>query len=213
MLEALPEPARAEFVATAQRRRFRAGEVVFHAGDAAGSFHLIRTGHVAVRRSTRFGDVVTLTVLGPGELFGELGAMVPDGRRSATVVALDPTETLTWDRRDLAALRTEHPSFDTALVEMLTQQVHQLTAHLTEALFESADVRVLRRLLAVCQLYGGAASGTVIPLTQDDLASMAGTTRPTTNRTLRALEADEVVALSRGRITILRPDELARRAR
>jgi CRP/FNR family transcriptional regulator, cyclic AMP receptor protein len=187
--------------------------VVFHAGDTAGSVHLIRRGHVAVRRWTRFGDVVTLTVLGPGQHFGELGAIVPEGRRAATVVALDPTETWSWDRRDLTALRREHPAVDSALVELLVRQVHELTSHLTEALFESADVRVLRRLLAVGRLYGGAAPGTVVPLTQDDLAAMAGTTRSTTNRTLRALESDGIVALSRGRITILNPDELAERGR
>jgi CRP/FNR family transcriptional regulator, cyclic AMP receptor protein len=213
MLDGIPEPARAGFVATAGRRRFRSGEVLFHEGDLAGSVHVIRRGHVAVRRWTRLGDVVTLTVLGPGSLLGELGAIVPEGLRSATVVALDPTETWSWDRRELAALRAEHPSIDTALVELLIEQVHELTTHLTEALFESADVRVLRRLLAVSRLYGDAEPGTVIPLTQDDVATMAGTTRPTANRALRALEADRVVALARGRITILRPDELARRAR
>jgi CRP/FNR family transcriptional regulator, cyclic AMP receptor protein len=213
MLDGIPEPARTEFLAAARRRRFGAGEVLFHAGDPAGSVHVIRRGHVAVRRSTRLGDVVTLTVLGPGQLLGELGAIVPDGQRSATVVALDPTETLSWDRREMAALRAEHPSVDTALVELLIEQVHSLTAHLTEALFEPADLRVLRRLLNVCRLYGDGEPGTVIPLTQDDVASMAGTTRPTANRALRALEDDGVVTLSRGRITILRPDELARRAR
>lgn len=213
MLDDIPEPARAEFLASAQRRRFRSGEVLFHAGDPAGSVHLIRRGHVAVRRWTRVGDMVTLTVLGPGQLLGELGAIVADGQRAATVVALDPTDTWAWDRRELAALRRAHPSVDAALVDLLIERVHELSTHLEETLFEAADVRVLRRVLAVGEIYGGAAAGTVIPLTQDDVASMAGTTRSTANRALRALEADEVVELSRGRITILRPDELARRAR
>jgi CRP/FNR family transcriptional regulator, cyclic AMP receptor protein len=212
MLEALPEPERTTFLAAAQRRRFRPGEVVFHAGDPAGSVHVIRRGHVAVRQWTRFGDVVTLTVLGPDQLFGELGAVTPDGQRAATVIALDLTETWSWDRRELTALRRAHPAVDAALVALLTARIHDLTTHLTEALFESAETRVLRRLLAVCDLYGGRTAGTVVPLTQDDLASMAGTTRSTANRALRSLEADGIVELSRGRITIRDADALARQA-
>jgi CRP/FNR family transcriptional regulator, cyclic AMP receptor protein len=213
MLDGLPETDRTAFLAAARRRRFAAGEVVFHLGDTADTLHLVHRGHVAVRRTTRFGDVVTLSILGPGQLFGELGAAQVDGRRSATVVALDPTETWSWDRRAFAALRARHPGVDAALVDLLTAQVVQLTSHLMEALFESAPTRVLRRLLDVCGQYGGVEAGRVVPLTQDDLATMAGTTRPTVNRTLRALEADGVVALGRGRVTILDPEALARLAR
>jgi CRP/FNR family transcriptional regulator, cyclic AMP receptor protein len=213
MLDVLPEADRATIAAAATRRRYDAGQVVFHAGDAADSVHLIRRGHVTVRRSTRFGDVVTLSVLGPGDLFGELGAIQADGVRAATVVAIDPTETLRWDRAQFDQLRSRYPAVEAALVHVLTGQVSRITAHLMEALFESADTRIVRRLLAICELYGGPAAGTVVPLTQEDLAAMAGTTRPTVNRTLRAMVADGAIEVARGRITIVAPEMLARRAR
>jgi Crp-like helix-turn-helix domain len=79
-------------------------------------------------------------------------------------------------------------------------------------LYTTADTRVLRRLLALAEQFGDN-NGTVIPLTQDDLASMAGTTRPTANRVLKKAEADGVLRLSRGRMEILDTDQLARRAR
>ena len=69
---------------------------------------------------------------------------------------------------------------------------------------------MLRRLLAVAHQFGE--GGTVVTLTQDDLASMAGTTRPTANRVLKRAEADGLLRLSRGRIEILDADQLARRA-
>jgi CRP-like cAMP-binding protein len=79
-------------------------------------------------------------------------------------------------------------------------------------MFVPADTRVLRRLIAVAQQLGEN-GGTVITLTQDDLASMAGTTRPTANRVLKRAEADGLLRLARGRIEILDTDALAHRAR
>jgi CRP-like cAMP-binding protein len=52
-----------------------------------------------------------------------------------------------------------------------------------------------------------------IPLTQDELAQIVGTTRPTVNRVLRSADADGVVRLSRGRLEVLKPLDIAARAR
>ena len=54
---------------------------------------------------------------------------------------------------------------------------------------------------------------TVIPLTQDDVANLAGTTRPTVNTVLKGAEQSGVIALGRGKIEILNADELVRRSR
>jgi CRP/FNR family transcriptional regulator, cyclic AMP receptor protein len=60
---------------------------------------------------------------------------------------------------------------------------------------------------------GEAANGTLVPLTQEDLASLAGTSRATVNRVLREEETRGNVKLGRGRTTVLDADELARRGR
>jgi CRP-like cAMP-binding protein len=73
---------------------------------------------------------------------------------------------------------------------------------------------VVRRLHDLVQRYPASPDGTVsIPLTQEDLASMAGTTRPTTNRVLHELAATGIVALARGRTDVVDVERLARKAR
>jgi CRP/FNR family cyclic AMP-dependent transcriptional regulator len=79
-----------------------------------------------------------------------------------------------------------------------------------EALFVDAETRVLRRLLDLTQEYGEGLPGTVIPLTQEDIATMAGTTRPTTNRALRDAEAAGAIRTARARIEIIDPTILMR---
>jgi CRP-like cAMP-binding protein len=153
--------------------------------------------------------VATLIVLGPGDFFGELVLVSPQSGRNATVVALDPTETLTLHRDRLNALRDDHPTIDRFLLDALAKEVRRLSSLLSDALYVPVDKRVVRRLLDVAAAYGT----DLIPLTQEDLAGLAGTTRPSTNKVLRTLEEAAILTMSRGQIRILDRDGLVRRAR
>ena len=203
----------AELTERARRRRFAAGEVVFHAGDPADTLHLVRSGRFAVRITTEFGATATLNVVGPGGAFGELALLTPEAPRSATVAALEDAETLSIHQLDFDRLRRRRPQTDALLVEILAARVRELSEQLVEALHIPADTRVRRRLLDVVGAYGSAEAGAVVPLTQEELASLAGTSRATVNRVLRDEQARGALELSRGRTTLLDPDALARRAR
>lgn len=213
VLRDLAPDEREQVLRACRRRRFQRQEVIFHEGDPGDSLHLIDQGRVAVRVATEMGDTVTLAVLGAGQVFGELALVGSELMRTATVVALEPVETLSLNRSQFDQLRQRYPSVDRFLVEVLAVQVVRLSSHLLEALYVPSERRILRRLGDLAAEYGNGQAGTVIPLTQEDLASMAGTTRPTTNRVLRAAEDAGLVDIGRARITILDPQLLARRAR
>jgi CRP-like cAMP-binding protein len=211
LLEVFNDTERRDLMAVARRRRFTRNEVVFHDGDPGDTLHLVVKGRFAIRVTTPLGDVATLRVLGPGEHFGELAVLAP-GPRRGTVVALETAETLSLHRDDLDALRTTMPKVNDMLMTALVVEVRRQATALVDALYVPADRRVWRRLHDLTQLYGSEQPVT-IPLTQDDLAQLAGTTRPTANRVLRAGESDGVVRLARGRIEIHDLDALARLAR
>jgi CRP/FNR family cyclic AMP-dependent transcriptional regulator len=212
LLDTLGDDDRRRLLATTQRRRFAAGEVIFHEGDRGDSVYLIERGHVAIRVGTALGDVATLTMLGPGSAFGELALLDGKERRSASAVAIGATDTRVVDHAGFEALRRDHPPIERFLVELLAAQVRRLSDLAVEAMFVAADIRVLRRLIAVADQLA-VAPGAVIAITQDDLASMAGTTRPTANRVLKRAETDGLLRLTRGRIEILDAEGLAHRAR
>ena len=213
LLDGVPDGDVQRVLSIARRRTFRRGEVVFHMGDPADTLHLIVSGRFAVRVQTALADVAVLTVLGPGEPFGELALLDPDGRRSATVEALEPGETRSIHRPDFERLRSEHPSVTEVLVALLAGQVRRLSGHLLEALYLPADRRVLRRLAELAEIYAPGAGEAVIPLRQEDLAGLAGTSRATVNRVLRDEEGRGTVRLSRGRTVVLDREALTRRAR
>ncbi len=160
-----------QLLARARKRRFGAGEVVFHAGDPADTLHLIRRGRFSVRIMTEFGDAATLNVIGPGDAFGELALLTPGQPRSATIASLEEGETLSIHQIEFNALRERVPTIDRFLIGLLAVQVRRLSGQLVEALYLPADTRVRRRLLDVCLAFGPISPGTIVPLTQEELAT------------------------------------------
>jgi len=214
LLDGLADAEVQALLSIARRRKFARGEVVFHQHDPADALHLIDKGRFAVRVATPLGDTAIFAILGPGDMFGELSLLGdPAARRSATVAALEPAETRSVHRLDFDRLRATHPKSAQVIISILAGQVRRLSRHLLEALYVPADKRVLRRLLDLGDLYAEADGTTIVPLTQEDLAGLAGTSRATVNRVLREEEARGSVKLGRGRTTVLDRDALARRGR
>jgi CRP-like cAMP-binding protein len=205
-----PDDVRA-VLSLARRSVYRRGEVVFHHHDPADAVHLVAKGRFDIRITSPHGDVVSLAIRGPGEIFGEL-AIVTGAERSATVTALEPGETLVLRGSELRRLAREHPSVDEVLVRFLAEHVALLSERLVEAYTVDAETRVARRVLELGRVYGGAPP-VVIPLIQEDLAALAGTSRATVKRVLRDAESRGLVELGRGRTVLRDPDGLARLAR
>lgn len=216
LLRPLSPEVRTRITSAARPRRYARGDVVFHEGDPGDTLHLIRSGRLAVRVSTDDGESATLRILRPGDAFGELSLLHPneDHLRSATITALEPVETLVLPRAAFESLRASHPQVERLLVSLLAERVEQLSQRLLEALYVGVERRVLRRLLELVEIYGDARGEqtTVIPLTQDDLAGLAGARRPTVNQVLQRLAGQGVVVLKRGNIVVTQPAELRRRA-
>ena len=213
ILDPLSPDKRRALLARMRRKRFARREVIFHEGDPGDTVHIIVKGHVSLRVATPQGDGAVLRVLGAGDLFGEFALIAPSPR-SATVTALDPVETMCIGRDDFHVLRAEHPELDALLLDAAIREIRRLAAALLDALYLPAEARLLRRLLEVAQLYVDPRGGpTVVPLSQDDLAGLAGVARQSANRILADARNAGAINISRGRIEIVDREHLTRRAR
>lgn len=208
LLGGLTEEQRRLVESRMTRRRFAKGDTLFFEGEAGDSVYLLQTGKVAVQTSTPRGDIVTLTVLSDGDSFGEQALISADARRTATVVALEPCEARVLHRSDFDDLRARYPTVDRFLVDLLAEHVRRLSRQVVEALYVPVEQRVIRRTADLAGLYAlrrprASSEPIVIPVRQEDLATMAGTTRPTANKILKQLEVDGIVSVTRGRLTVL----------
>lgn len=187
-----------------RRRTFGRGEVVFHEGDPGDSLHRVARGRFAARVTTPLGDVATFAVHGPGEVFGLLAVLHPEARRTATVAALEPAETFALPASAFARIRAAHPEVADAVEQLLVEMLLASSRRLVEALYTPVHLRVRARLRDLARIYGdGGGEAVTIPLSQEDLAGLAGTTRETVNRVLQDEQARGAVLLARRRITIL----------
>jgi CRP/FNR family transcriptional regulator, cyclic AMP receptor protein len=214
LLEGVPPEDVRQLLQVARRRTFRRGEVVVHQNDPADSMHLVVKGRFAIRVTTPLGEQATVAVSGPGDMFGEIALLGPDHRRSATVEALEEAETLCVHESDFTRVRSEHPNVTEVMVGFLANEVRAMNERLLEALYVPAERRVLRRVSELTRVYPGRGDGpSEIPLTQETLAGMAGTSRATVNAVLRDAQERGLVELSRGSIRVVDREGLARRAR
>jgi CRP-like cAMP-binding protein len=211
LLAGVPAEEVRHLVRIARRRTFSASEVVFHEGDPADSMHLIFKGRFAIRVASPLGETVIITVRGPGEVFGEMALVSDDAHRSATVAALEEGETYAVHRPDFERLRDQYPSVDRVLIGLLAADVRRMNMRLLEALYTPVERRVRRRLLELVDTY--ADGGGVVPLTQEQLAELAGTSRTTVNRVLREEQERGTVSLQRRATIVLDRDGIAGRAR
>ena len=110
-------------------------------------------------------------------------------------------------------LQSEHPGVKDVLLRLLAEQLSRASDRIVEAHYVDAETRVRRRLCELAERYATGEGEAVVPITQEDLAGLAGTSRATVNRVLRDEEKRGVLELARGRTIVGDLDQLRRRAR
>ena len=201
---------------TVRSRRFRRGEVIFHQGDPGDALFIVMSGSIKISLPSDTGDEAILATLRPGDFFGEL-ALLDGAPRSATAVAIEPTETYILARDRFRELISTEPIMREALLATLAAEVRRLTHHVEELHFLDITGRLASRLARLAAETGAArlADGAIRlagPLTQGDLAAMIGCTRQSVNKLLGLFTDDGLIRLERDRIVILDLDGLNRTA-
>jgi len=209
----LPERERDRVRTVLRRRRFDAGTVVCHEGDPGDSCHFVVDGRFSVSVATALGDRAVLAIHGPGEVFGELALFLDEGTRTATITALEASTTLELHRHEFDDVSRQYPAVLRFFVVLLAERTVRLSHAALSGLFDPVDKRVYAQLCLLADLYLGDAPQGAVPVRQEIVAGLAGTTRPTVNRVLKQAEHDGLVELRRGQIDVLDRDTLRRRAR
>jgi CRP/FNR family transcriptional regulator, cyclic AMP receptor protein len=203
----------AEAVALRERaiqRKYEQGASIFHEGDDAGQALLLTAGRVKVTMLTRGGREVVLGFAGPGDLIGELSALV--GRRTATLSALERVAALAIPAAEFRGFLERHPR---VMRLMLTSALERLQeANRLQLEFAAQDTlgRVASRLVELCNRFGEQDDeGIVItlPISQEELAGWSGSSREAVAKALQTLRNLGAIETDRRRITVVEPETLA----
>jgi CRP/FNR family cyclic AMP-dependent transcriptional regulator len=189
--------------------RYGRNVFVFHAGDAGDCLHIIKRGLVAVQVGGAYGEPLTLAHLTVGDAFGEGALLAPNHRRTASIITVEPTDTLMLDADDYADLCRRRPRVNTLLNAALAAQVRRLTQQVVELVEVAGAIRVYRRLLALGSLYGVRGTNRPVPLTQAHLAACAMVKLRLVSRVVGSARDQGILEPQRGRIVVLDWERLA----
>lgn len=192
------------------RRRFNAGQTIFHLGDPGGLLYIVDTGKVKIYYPNAEGQEVTLAILGQNDFFGEL-ALFDDEPRSATAETLEPTYTFTLAREEFIRYVGQNPDFAMKVMSTLAKRIRAMNEQISDVFFLDLPGRLARKLLQLADDHGEPVDdGVFIPLhlTQTDLAEMTGATRVSVNKALRRFRKQGWVSVSGRRFTVHDPGEL-----
>jgi CRP/FNR family transcriptional regulator, cyclic AMP receptor protein len=216
LLAALTDEARASLLQRCRRRQYGRGAYLVYEGDPGDSLHLIVRGRVAVLIGGADGNPFTVALMSAGDFFGEQALLNRAAVRGATIQAIEPTETLVVGRGEFEELRQQHPEVDRLLIGVLVAMVDRLTRQVAELTDVPGTVRIYRRIVALAELYadeaGAAATPIEIPLTQDQLAGLAGVHLRLTSRVLGEARADGLLDTSKRRLVVRDLEGLRQRA-
>jgi len=190
----------------ATRRHSAKDTVVFFENEEGDSFFMILEGRIRVTILGDDGREIILTILGPGDFFGEM-ALLDNEPRSATAIAAEDTELLCLHRSDFQKIATKR-SITAGLIKVLTQRLRRANHQIQTLALLDVYGRVARVILDMAREEGRRLKDGRIAFrraTHQELASRIGTTRETVTRMLKDLERQGMISVD-GREIVLGAD-------
>jgi CRP/FNR family cyclic AMP-dependent transcriptional regulator len=198
----------------ARKKTLQRREELFHKGDHGGEVYVVASGKLKALTTSAEGDDVVFSILGPGEVFGEV-ALLGVTPRTATVSAIEDCQLFAIDRRDFMSFLRTNPEVPVKLLSVLAMRLKRVSELVEDTLFLNLPLRLAKKLLSLSRVYGEeAADGTRIDLklSQEEWGDLVGTTRESINKQLRQWTEAGVVRIDDGYVVILNPVELEKLA-
>jgi CRP-like cAMP-binding protein len=189
----------------AKSRRYAKDDVVFHADESGDVFCLIREGEVKVTMISPEGKEIILSMLGPGDFFGEM-ALLDDEPRSATVIATEPLEVVTIWRSDFLSLLSENFGLTKKVLAELSRRLRTASNRIESLATMDVYGRLARFFLDLAREDGKVLDNGYVAVTRpthQSIANMIGTSRETVSRLIHDLMKQGLL-LSEGKTIYLR---------
>ena len=205
----LDERELSAIAAVAKSRRYAKDDVIFHADESGDVFCLIREGQVKVTMISPEGKEIILSLLGPGDFFGEM-ALLDDEPRSATVVATEPLDLVTIWRSDFLQILAENFDITKKVLAEISRRLRTASNRIESLATMDVYGRLARFFLDLAKDQGKVLDNGYVAVTRPThqaIANMIGTSRETVSRLIHDLMRQNLL-LSEGKTIYLRKTAL-----
>jgi CRP/FNR family cyclic AMP-dependent transcriptional regulator len=194
---------------------FARGDVVFDEGDQGDKLYAVIEGKIKISRTASDGRESVQTIVGPGEMFGELSLFDPRPR-TAGAVAITDSVLASLSHDALRPWIMEHSDVAVQLLQSLVQRLRRSNDVLADLVFSDVPSRVAKALLGLAERFGEPAPEgvrVVHDLTQEELAQLVGASRETVNKALADFSGRGWIRIESRAVVIKDVDGLTRRAK
>ena len=200
MFNGIPEDTLQAMACRAIIRRMARGAAVVHADERIDFVYLILSGTLKVLVTDEQGREVIFGILGPGEPFGEMGVL-DDNPRSATVVAMSPSQLVVIGKRDFRRFLDENPEVSRYVMRNLVQRLRRADRKIESLALFDVYGRVARLLLDMAQSVNGERVVTQ-KIAKTDISKMVGASREMVSRVMSDLQHQGLIEQAHGRIVL-----------
>ncbi|WP_259497553.1 Crp/Fnr family transcriptional regulator [Desulfofundulus thermocisternus] len=187
-------------------RKYRRGHIIFMEGEPGEAFYILKSGRVKIYKQDEEGREHILHYINPGEVFAEV-VLFDGGEYPACAAVVEDAHVGLIRNRDMDALILKNPSIALALLKVMARRLRVSQRQIMELALKDTTRRLASALLELAAEHGEPEGGGIritVPLTNQELANLVGTSRETANRILGELRRDRAVAVSRQGIVIYR---------
>jgi len=196
IFETLNDQRLAEIARFATLRSVPRNATILQAGDSTDNIYLVLAGSLKVQISDQDGREVILALLGPGEMFGEMG-VIDEHPRSATVVSSVPCDLVAIAKDDFKRCLAENFEVSLYIIENLVKRLRKADRKIESLALMDVYGRVARLLLEMAETEQGRK---VIRrrITRQEIAKTVGASREMVSRVMRDLQLQGLIDESDG---------------
>ncbi len=193
----------------AQVRKLETDTTVFHEGDPSDQIFIVVNGRVKIVTTSTDGKEFILSVLGAGQVFGEMG-LLEEAPRSASVSTITDVELLVIKHDDFDHLLKTSPGISRKLMAILSRRLRRANSKMESLAYMDVAGRLARYLLDLARDHGQrVGNGWVVVRrpTHSDIAHSIGTSRETVSRLINEFE-EGFGLVNKGKFTYIRENLL-----
>ena len=180
------------------------GAMLFQQGDEGDALYGVVSGLIRIAVAGEGGKELTLGLMEPGDVFGEI-ALLDGLTRTAGAQAASDSVLLVVQRAHFLQMLEAEPGLARHIIELLCERLRINTDRITEYAFLNLHARLARKIESLAIAYGQHGEKGVritLPLSQSELAQMLGVTREAVNKQLKSWSQAGVLKVERGTITV-----------
>ena len=212
LLDALSDEEKEVMSKLVSDRNSNKGETLYFPEDAANKIFFLKTGKVKISQFSESGKELIYSIVGPGEVFGEL-AVAGSKSRNEIAEVMEDAIICGITSNQMEAMVQKNPNFGLSVTKLIGLKFKKISTRLESLVFKSSEERIIGFIKEMADehgvlLGGGPEISIRLKLTHEDISKLTASTRQTVTSVFSQLQREGKILYDRSSILVKKYNEL-----